>query len=286
MSLQEKINNRQNDEDMLKCQFAARHFYNSAENYSAIAFMFSLLSCLCIFLSNTNSALMLLPLLLDTFVFVFYYKMEKSVSAAAQLRNYFDDTVLGFNRKSQAQNEMRAIQQLIHKACSKNEADCLTQIANTGRDDPPGVKNWYEFSKKYADTEVVFECQTQNQWWNRKLYWRRMVFYIVIVLACFIGCGIIINYYPGFSLPLVICFGSFAITFLDRACENVRYLRLSIKIDDVCEILSNSKTDQQIVELQKLLESRRKLRVVELNHFHKKNSKKFSEEYEQISKDI
>lgn len=287
MHLQEKINNRQNDEDMLKCQFAARHYYNAAEKYCALAFGSTLLSCLCILLPSGNKPLaLLLPLLLDVIAFFLYYKMGRAVSAAARLRNYFDDTVLCFNRKSRTQSEMRAIQQLVHKACSKNEADCLTQIANTGRDNPPGVKNWYEFSKEYTDSEVVFECQTQNQWWNKRMILGRLIAYITILLVCVVGFYFISNNHPDHSIRIFVCVLSLFITLLDRAFENGRYFRISIEIEDDCKLLSSSKNKELLVELQQRIESRRELRVVELNLFHKTISKKLSEEYEQISKEI
>lgn len=287
MHLQEIINNRQNDEDMLKCQFAARHYYNAAEKYCALAFGSTLLSCLCILLPSGNKPLaLLLPLLLDVIAFFLYYKMGRAVSAAARLRNYFDDIVLGFNRKSQAQNEMRAIRKLVHEACSKNEADCLAQIANTGRDDPPGVKNWYEFSKNYADTEVVFECQMQNQWWSKKMIWGRLIAYVTLLLICVVGFSLISTHFPDYTFRISVCVLSLFITLLDRALENGSYLRITMEIDNACKLLSSSKNKELLEELQNWIESRRGLRVIELNFFHKKISKKLSEKYEQISKDI
>ena len=286
MTLQDKIISRQNDEDMLKCQYASRYFFNIAENYSTVAFVFSFLSVLCIFIPESPKWLaLLLPILLDALVFTLYFIMGKTVTKAALLRNHFDDTVLGYNKQRLPDNEMREIQTLIFKAISINEAESQRQMANTGRDNPPGVKNWYEFSKKYTDSDVVFECQTQNQWWNKEMLRRRLITYSFILLICIIGAILTHRYYQVSLLELSFCFGGIIITFADRIYENVKYCRMSIKIDDFCELLSTSKSKMQIIALQELIESRRRLRVVEINRIHKRNSKKFSEQYEQISKE-
>lgn len=48
-------------------------------------------------------------------------------------------------------------------------------------------------------------------------------------------------------------------------------------------ILEKSRNKKQIMELQKMIENRREIPVLEINFFHRKNSKELSEEYEQIS---
>ena len=278
MSLQERIFRRQNDEDMLKCQYVARHSFNLAETFSTLAFFFSMLSIFCVFVPDC----ILLPLALDALSILFYFLMGKSVSIAALLRNYFDETVLGLSI-NRPQSELRKIQEYIVKYTSKNKAEYQRQITHTGRDVPPGVKDWYEFSKDYEDSEVVFECQKQNQWWNKKMTQQRMITYLAIVLACIVAIALIHFYLQVSHLLIAVCFGSAIITFCDRIYENVLYLRLSMKISDYCEAYSSSRDDDQIRALQKLIENRRELRVVEINYIHKKISKWLSEQYAEIS---
>ena len=57
--LQETIDKRQNSAEMLKCQFAARHYYNTAENFSTAAFICSIVSLLFIFAPEGTSSLLL-----------------------------------------------------------------------------------------------------------------------------------------------------------------------------------------------------------------------------------
>ncbi len=270
--------------NILKCQYASRYFFNTAENYNTAAIILSILSALCILVPDTHKCLsLLLPLIFDTLVFVFYLRMGQLISDAALLRNHFDNIVLEFKNAQLSEKDLRKIQALILKS-SSNNADCQRQISNTGRDAPPGVRDWYEFSKIYSDSEVVFECQKQNQWWNKEMQQRRIVTYPFIICLSIV-CAVLAGYYLKVTwLEIVVCFGGIVVTFFDRIIENVRYFRLSLKIDDYCELLSTSKNKKQINALQALIESRRELRVVELNHAHIKNSKRLSEQYEKISK--
>ena len=95
MNQQEKINSRQNDVNILKCQYASRYFFNTAENYNTAAIILSILSALCILVPDTHKCLsLLLPLIFDTLVFVFYLRMGQLISDAALLRNHFDKLFL------------------------------------------------------------------------------------------------------------------------------------------------------------------------------------------------
>ena len=288
--LQETINKRQNSAEMLKCQFAARHYYNTAENYSTAAFICSLVSLLFILAPDRASSLysvvvLLIPLAFDAASLILYWRMDIFVSSAALLRNYFDETVLEIKTSKYTGSVIRKVNSLIVSAIEKDKKGYDLQISHNGRDNPPGVRDWYEFSHQYADSDVIFECQKQNCWWNDKLCHRRLLWYGAIVLL-----GIILGSFFGFHanisiLRIIVCLLSAIITFADRFIENLKYIRLSIRINDRYETLEVSKNQELIASLQELISQRRELRVVEINRIHKKHSKKLSERYEQITKD-
>ncbi len=289
MNNQEEILQKQNDEGMLKCQYAARHYYNKAEKNSITAFICSIISLLFILAPEKTSplysaAILLIPLAFDAASLISYWRMGVAVSSAALLRNFFDDQVLGINPSSNTDQVIRKVESLIINASVKNKTECEFQMSNTGRDNPPGVKNWYEFSHHYSDSDVVFECQKQNCWWNNELCHRRLFVFGVVLLSV-IFFGIILVFFLHVSiLRIIVCLLSAIITFADRFCENCKYIRLSMKIDDRCETLDVSKNQALISSLQLLISQRRELRVVEKNRIHRNNSKVFSERYEQITK--
>ena len=225
-----------------------------------------------------------LPIALDLIAITLYFLFERAVTAAASLRNHFDNTVLGFENIQDTNTDPRKLQSLVIKATTKNSELFQAQISNTGRDDPPGVKDWYEFSKDYSDSDVVFECQKQNQWWNKEINKRSTIVIILILAVAILGAFPIFHFSQTPWYKAIVCILSLVLTFFDRIIENLRYCRLSLKIENTCNLLSISKDEKLIKALQDMIESRREIHVTELNIVHKRKSKQLSKEYSFISK--
>ena len=173
MNSQNQIIEKQNEPKMLDCQFASRVLFNRAEKYGYHSLVCILASAVCVFLTGETTSV-LIPLILDVLIIVFGYLMRKNQSMAAKLRNYFDACVLGIKEDDYSETDLRNISSIVHDTVSKKTSERDTQTANTGRENPPGVKNWYEFSKECIGDEAVFECQRQNCWWNNELCKRRI----------------------------------------------------------------------------------------------------------------
>ena len=292
MTLQEIINQRQNSPEMLDCQYAARHYYNLAEKLYYWAVFLSLISECLGFLpdsndTNTEMLSLAIPVILGIVAYICNFFAEKNTSAAATLRNYFDDIVLGFERKrNYDKDKLNIIKKLLANISDQDKKieNYHAQISNNGRSNPPGVKDWYEFSDLYSDSEVIFECQKQNAWWNSELHKRRVInegiLFIGICIAIFLG-------YFYFRFPLlkiIICSISIIYTLADKIISEIQYRRLSIKIENIVSFLSTqTKRKGEIKNLQKLISERRELHVLECNHIHRINSRKLSEKYEKIN---
>ncbi len=288
--MQEIIKDNQNKREILECQFAARKYYNKAEGCLVAMLFCSVISTLfVVFPDPTNNVakvvIVAIPLFLDLVSAIFLICTNQLVKNAALLRNYFDQTVLYFQGKEYSDEDLRQIRELRSRMVSKYTEECKVQITHTSRSNPPGVKDWYEFSREYTDSDVVFECQRQNQWWNKNLLAKRMVCYAIV-------CGVVIVVSVSLiSLScisvwrIIVSFLGIAISLIDRIFENFLYISLSKKIDNYIELISISKNDDQIKELQRKLEERRAMPVVEMNIIHKKSSKSLSERYEKITSD-
>ena len=289
MSLQEEIQKRQNEKPLLRCQFVARWYYNLAETANLLAFIFSIASALLVLIPESDNEtisaiLLLLPTFLGIASIVSYRVLDSYVKSASELRNYFDHKVTGVVVNEYSEHRIRSIRERVENIVKRHREECKIQIATTGRDTPPGVRDWYEFARLFPDSEVVIECQRQNQWWNNKLLKLRVCLYATVFLVSVVGT-IMISLIGQLSLlRCIACFFSIVVTFSDRIVENIKYIIISKKIDWYFEIPSLSKNPDQIKTLQELICSRRRYRVTEINLFHKKRSKSLSEEYEQISR--
>ena len=289
MSKQEKIVRKQNERSMLEYQYAARYYYNHAEKLSALAFLFAFFSVLSMMLpeqKNNDWSCFLIgfPIVCDAISILLYYFMGKDVQTAALLRNYFDAVILDIDVNEYTDSLKRNIKDLTKLAIKKYINYATVQIANTGRDNPPGVKDWYEFSKNYSDIEVVHECQRQNVWWNRKQLKFRTIVNAILLIVVLIILGLCINH--GIELWRVgICAVSFIITFFDRIVNNIKYILVSKEIDGMSENVDFYGNVKQIANLQKHIADRRKIPILGINILHQITNKRLSERYASMTKD-
>ena len=286
MSLQRKIIKRQNSGRMLKCQFAARRYFNAAEIGYIAAMGCSILSGFMILIPNTGDVLVerlsvACPVVLDILAWGLTWFAGYCVKNGALLRNYFDRVVFGFNLGDDY--DERKIWELVDKIVKRNKKDCELRISHTARDIPSGVKEWYEFSRKYSDSEVVLECQKQNQWWTKKMADARVVAYgsvflaIIFVFAVLCGLGVEV-------FRVMFCLLGLTLVFLDRLVYSVKYRVSLLRVDGSLEILGSSGEVRQVEKIQSAIEARRRMPVLEMNIIHEKRSRNFSRQYEGISK--
>lgn len=287
MTKQDRIVQRQNSSKMLRYQYAARYYYNHAAIILLITLLLSAINLLFALNFKTDCValtwvLVITPFLINLCVLILYKWLDHTIRIAADLRNFFDEKVLDLKVGSYDRNE-RTMLTMVDKAIRRNPEKAYVQMKNTGHDNPPGVKDWYEFFRNYSDNEVVFECQRQNHWWNKKMLHRRLFF----IAACFLAVlslaiTLCIVYKPN-AIRIAPCFFSAILAFTERIIANIKYIRLSVKIEDYCESYSHSRDLQQIDQLQKLIAKRRRMPVLEMNIIHKKKASFFSDQYKRIT---
>lgn len=282
MNNQSQITQKQNAPKMLDCQYVSRFLFNRAEKYGYHALVCIIASALCVFLSGETSSL-LIPIVLDLMIIIFGYLMRKNQSSAAKLRNYFDASVLGIKEDDYSETDLRNISNVIYNTVSKRTAERNIQVANTGRDNPPGIKDWYEFSKEYPGDEAVFECQRQNCWWNDALCKRRICITATAFVTASLTYWVIAHFLHAGPLQSIVCFLGIVLGLIEQFIDNCRYIMISKTMDDYIDLPGISQNNEQLEKLQELINRRRELPVLEMNWIHKKNAKKWSEKYEDIS---
>ena len=288
MNRQEQITTKQNEAPMLECQYASRFYFNRAEKLSAFAFGAAAISVLSIFLPEAestqwNNITLIVPILADIVAAILYFSMDKAIEKAATLRNIFDAIVLQINVQGHQSINDRYVREIILKALNHDKDKASQQMNNSGRNNPPGVKNWYEFSKKYSDLEAIHECQRQNIWWDKHLSNGRLVMNIILL----IGVALILIYFKvkGESLlRIFLCGISFIATFFDRIANNIKYYRQSLMLEGISKNIDLNGNLEQIEHLQEGIEARREIPVLGINIFHRINSNKLSKSYEHITK--
>lgn len=283
--LQTDIQNRQNEDLLLKCQYVARYYYNKAESSNLLSWIAVLISTLCVFLPDTDNYFFLaIPLVADAFAFFFSCQMNASVDKGAKLRQYFDAYVLNLEYSTYTDFQKSAIKELIAKVTNTHKEDCQIQIRNTGHDNPPGVRDWYEFNREFSDEDVLYECQSQNCWWDKKMSRLRMYVYIIIFILSIIA---LVSFKSSVSIKyfwkIILCSAGIIIRIAERLVANLKYYQLSLKIDGALESTSLSKNITSTLAIQGMLNTRRQMPVLGINSIHKHFATKLSILYRQIS---
>lgn len=284
MNNQEEILRKQNDEGMLKCQYAARTYYNRAEVESYISWILSLIAAAFIFIQDTTGVILLIiSIIIDIVTLILQYLVDRNVKNGAQMRNFFDAKVLG-TCNSYSPSEEHGIWEKANTIVNAKNNAFAYQSTHNGKNTPPGLKDWYVFSKTYSTPEeAVFECQKQNFWWTDKLYKRRILIYIAVATIFLVIAGIGIHFSP---LKTFLCLLSFSVNLFSDILESVHCSHVMQSIKTIVELQSEAINPCIIEDLQKRIKERREIQMLEINRLHNKNAPKWSDLYENTAADV
>ncbi len=280
-----EIQNRQNEERYLKIQYAARACFNAAENYNFFAWIACVISAFSIFLPSKWHMFIFngIPFALDFIAAIFCVLTQKNVHWGARLRKYFDANVIGINPDQFSKSEKQSIMEKSESVFSTHAHDGLIQTRNTGHDNPPGVKDWYEFSTPLNGVYAQFECQKQNIWWDEKMSRRkipRILFAGILIAAIF---GLTMHMLNRSIFTTILCSSGLILKTFERLYENVKYIRISLRIEDSKQTIEVRPEKEHIEYLQSLIDERRSINVLESNNIHRKDAAKLSELYSRVS---
>lgn len=281
MNNQDQIIQKQNDEEMLKCQYAARVCFNHAELLGEATWIFSIMAAFSIFIPNSNNLFFLfIPAIIDLCVFVFNKFASRAVSTAASLRNYFDYIVLNVIPDQYTIKAKQEVRQKAIEISSRHKEECAEQITHTSRDNPPGVRNWYEFPANCTVENAIYECQKQNCWWNNQLSKVRTTISITLIIALFVIFLILVVLMNLSISKVIVCFISLFINLFDLIKENYYYSKVSSDMQAVMAIRGVTNSEDYLQHLQELICKRREIPVLEFNILYKRRSRYLSELYE------
>ena len=279
------INNRQNEDLLLKIQYASRRNFNSAENVNYVSWLLCIASAMMIFVPDSASKIvsMGIPALLEVFALITAFVFSSMLKNAAALRNYFDSHVLMICEDNYTDIRKQKLREIALNIYNRHKKEADINIRNTGRDKPPGVKNWYEFKNSVADLQAQFECQKQNIWWNKKMVKNRMIILPIIwfiLIALFV---VVFVLFKSDVLSIIVCALGIVLKVAERIYEHYKYHEISIRIEAIQSHAERELTAETIKELQELINERREIPVLEINIIHKLKAKQHSSSYEETS---
>lgn len=281
MTKSEEIFKRQNEENMLRYQFASRQCYNRAERYNRSSWIFCLLSWATFFLPSSepyDTITICVTSAIDFLALFLSWRFNENIKKASSMRNYFDSYVLGTNKDLFSNNDKIKLKEYAVREEHKAPKKYIQQIQHTGHDNPPGVLDWYEFSSPLEGENAIYECMRQNCWWNNKLTKIRIVLTSVFLFIMLFICGLFkIKFFASLSITRILLSSSpIILRIVERIVQNIHYLKLSVQISGGIKIVERSKTIEAINSLQELINKRRTLPVLENNSVHRCVANAFS----------
>ena len=279
------INEKQNEDGLLKIQYAARRNFNTAEILNYISWLLCLLSAFMYFVPDCVPKYITIgiPVLLDIIMVIISWLFTVKVKNASELRNYFDSVVLMIPNKNITNQNIQDIKKKAFNIYEKHQSKIDVFLKNTGRDTPPGVKNWYEFKKDVTGVNAQYECQKQNVWWNKEMIKKRRICFSIIGVILLVSIMVAL-YCNRFNIcGIIACLSGIAIKITERSINHYKYFVISIQIDTIKNHIENHLTKDNINELQELINERRSIPVLECNLIHKIKARFLSKTYDNIS---
>lgn len=179
---------RQNDIEILDMLFLQRKMYDSAKIYWrlgwCIAITLAMVNIVCQILDIDSDIIILVVAAMDLGIILFEFLADRSQKIGAVTKGYIDDILFGMNN-TYDEYSLSRIRELVIIYKGKYPKQYQVQINNTGKDDPPGIRDWYIVAQGDNKNIIVYKCQKQNVWWNGKL--SRLYLYTLISIIGFLA---------------------------------------------------------------------------------------------------
>lgn len=283
-----KISNEQNGEDILMFQFLQRKSYDRAELLNWISWMPAILSIFGLMITyiypSSSYSIRISLAVVSWITMPISWGYKKTIDIGAAAKSYIDYQLYGF---SMCDNHSRiGIAELKNLAVKKKKhKEYSVQISNTGRDNPSGVRDWYNVVESESVEEIIFSCQKENLWWNKELSAKYMNG-VKVTIAVLIFAIIVFGIWRKFSFIDFLVFMIFSCAVIAKGINEYREYRQYASSNDraACLVeLFNKKevTKKDLLELQKEIDSIRVSGFLVPKVFHIKESKKMHELYDE-----
>lgn len=282
------IYTKQNEEYILMLQYSQRKHYDMAENIQYCIWSFMILNIIInnnVIIGNLlgSNIVKVIGSVLTVLYILLKLEINKNIEIGAYTKEFIDCTLFDFDIKKNLKKFTK--EQLSEFAVckkKKNSSDYLCQINNTGKDEPRGVKNWYENREQMDMKNAVYGCQKENIWWDQRLSKIYMYIFIVISVLVIVSILFINRNESVKSLIFAVLIPSVQI-LIESITQVVNFIKLMIyraKVDIMCKSiekdLNNIRIDD-LQELQELILQRRTYKFIIPNKLHSILSRKFHE---------
>lgn len=272
---------KQNNKDMLDILFAQRFYYNRTNILENFNLVLMIIICISNFFSINNLILKVIINIVFVLISIGLCRWIKSDTIkGSNLKKYFDYTLYNFDLDENLKKECLG---LVHDVISKNKKNYEQQITNDGKAKVPGLRDWY-FNENYEDEiDIIKSMQKQNLYWDKiisKIYVILLFVLFIILMILYI----IIAYFNKFEiLELLIGFMPLFNIMGYLAGKFITYFSIDKEMAVANYAIEKATCKNDLIEIQKRIDKRRKLNFSPPNLIHKLYSKIIHEKIEYVN---
>lgn len=258
---------KQNEPQILKEQYSARHCYNGAQLFFVLSWLCCIaITILAIFFENKNVELCAYIIaILTVFEFLFERINQWYIKFGSAYRMKIDDYLFGWDYQEYycdiSVDFLTAFSNIIARLHKKRY---LKQIRNTENDKPRGVKDWYRLEAGMTKEDEIKSCQSENIKFD-KIISTVHIYFVITLAICFFAILLKVD-----NKGLMFCsFVSVTIKIISYVIDIYQYIKCKNKRDCVLAQIQNSTYDLKLVKkLQEVINHRRQLSMVPFSIIH------------------
>ena len=289
-----EISIRQNEPDILILQYLQRKMYDDSKQCWRYSWYvaWTLLVCsliLQVLDLESSGTIIVLIAILDVSILALEYISDKKMKIGASTKYYIDNILFELSN-AESKYTIKKVRELAIECSQKDNIGYEIQIRNTGKDNPPGLKDWYTVSVSDDMNQAIFMCQEENSWWQSKLsnlYMKCLLVTIgvLVILIFLILCifGITVEM---FVLLLLTNLGIVGKAIKD-AIAMYKYNIIQVRIHENIEMIKRMDTiDISLLQLlQDNINGLREVNFLVPDFLHKKKSIKLHSLYSGINRE-
>ena len=255
------IKEKQNEAQILKKQYTARHCYNCAELFGVLSWVCCIVIAFVPFVfenDTTNSSAYLIAML-TILEFSFDNICQWYIKIGAALRIYIDNYLFGFEKQEYyGEMSLKALDCITNIVIHLHKKTYKKQIENSETDKIKGVKDWYVLEENLTSHEEIKSCQLSN------INYDSVITKIHCVLTFSLIIGFIATIFKADNHGLLLCaFLSIVIKIVNYIIDINRYNKCKKHIEHILSQLEVVEHNVEIVKkLQEVINHRRQLNVV------------------------
>lgn len=256
------ISDRQNEIELLRIQFCARHLYDVASILNKFAWICCLFTTIVLpFFSGAIGDLKyVIVAIINVVALVIGFLSSRFVKLGAAYKMCFDYKLFQFKER-ETYNGFSAgyLRQVVAKIIKRYHKRYNEAVSHNGTDKPNGVKDWYvEISKDMRKEEAIKKCQEQNGFFDKEIM--KIAWWVFVgLVSIFIIVFVILNQANSVGATSICVFSSSALVIM-IITEIYRY----VKVYSTYYFIDSVKDEPNISSLtrQKIIDERRNLNLI------------------------